>query len=379
MKIGFAGRWSPLDKKSWSGTYYYTYQELAKHHDVETFLFKWPFHVREWLILKKQYGKLFLRKNVAVEFLTGYARYFSKCLDEAVKDKNLDAIFVPAAPQLIAYSKTKVPIIFLTDATFQQIQGYYHSYRNLATFSLKQGIEMDKRGFQKAIHCILASQWCKNSAVKDYGLNPEQVTVAPLGANLDHIPTRDEIILTKKDNICRLLFLGVEWERKGGQIAYDAFLALQTMGIPVQITIIGCVPPFEVNNKDVTVIPFLDKHDALQSEQLYQHLKNASFLLLPTRAECAGVVFCEASAYAVPSISTDTGGVGTYIANGVNGFMLPIEENGAAYAEKIAAVFNDDAAFEGLRRSSRKRFEEILNWEHWGRQFETILEKITRI
>ena len=377
MKIGFAGRWSPLDKKSWSGTYYYTYQELKKHHEVETLLFKWPFYVREWLILKKQYGKLFLKKNVAVEFLSGYAKYFSKCLDEAVKGKNLDAIFVPAAPQLIAYTKTTIPIIFLTDATFQQIQGYYHSYRNLAPFSLKQGIDSDKKGFQKAAHCMLASEWCKQSAIKDYGLNPAQITVSPLGANLDHVPSRDEILLHKKDGVCRLLFLGVEWERKGGQIAYDTYSALKQMNIPVQLTIIGCVPSFSINDPGVEVIPFLDKHDPAQSEKLYQYLKESSFLLLPTRAECAGVVFCEASAYGVPSITTNTGGVGTYVKNNVNGFMLNMDENGSAYAIKIASVFNNNAAYEALRRTSRQRFEEELNWEHWGMQFEAILKNVT--
>ena len=25
MKVGFAGRWSPLDKSAWSGTYFYSY------------------------------------------------------------------------------------------------------------------------------------------------------------------------------------------------------------------------------------------------------------------------------------------------------------------------------------------------------------------
>lgn len=377
MKIGFAGRWSAMDKRSWSGTYYYTWNELCKRHEVETFCFKWPWHVREWLILKKQYGKLFLKKNVAVEFLHGYAKHFSKRLDDAVKGKHFDALFVPAAPQLIAYAKTDIPIIFTTDATFQQIQTYYHSYRNLAGFSLKQGVAMDKKGFQKAAHCLLASDWCKNSAVNDYGLNPANITVAPLGANLDHEPGRDDIYFQKKDEVCRLLFLGVEWERKGGQLAYDAFLALKKMNIPVMLTIIGCVPPFTISDQEVTVIPFLDKHDAEQSEQLYNHLKNASFLLLPTRAECAGVVFCEASAYGVPSITTNTGGVSTYVKNGENGFMLKMEEDGTAYAEKIASVFSNTSLYENLRRSSRECFEKELNWEAWGMQFERILSAIT--
>jgi hypothetical protein len=45
MKIGFAGRWSPLDKKSWSGTYYFSYNEIKKYGEVEIFHFPYP----KWL------------------------------------------------------------------------------------------------------------------------------------------------------------------------------------------------------------------------------------------------------------------------------------------------------------------------------------------
>jgi glycosyltransferase involved in cell wall biosynthesis len=377
MKIGFAGRWNPLDKKSWSGTCYYTYRQIQQHHQVEPFQFQWPFYMREWLILKKQYGKLLLKKNVAVEFLTGYAQYFSRALDKAVKGKGLDALFVPAAPQLIAFAKTDIPIIFLTDASFQQIQGYYQSFQNMAGFSLRQGVDLDRRAFRKAAHCLLASGWCRQSAIADYGVPPENITVAPLGANLDIIPGREDIYLSAKDDVCDLLFIGVEWERKGGQIALDAFAALQKMGINSRLTIIGCVPPFTISDPNITVIAFLDKHDAQQSQQLYTHLKNADFLLLPTRAEAAGLVFSEASAYGVPSISTHTGGVPTYVQEGVNGYTLPLTETGGAYAQKIASLFTDKAHYEALRHSSRQRFETELNWGAWGDAFNGVLKKVT--
>ena len=42
MKIGFAGRWNPLDKKSWSGTYFYMHQQLQQKGTVEIFHFEYP-------------------------------------------------------------------------------------------------------------------------------------------------------------------------------------------------------------------------------------------------------------------------------------------------------------------------------------------------
>ena len=97
---------------------------------------------------------------------------------------------------------------------------------------------------------------------------------------------------------------------------------------------------------------------------------------MPTRAECAGIVFCEASAFGVPSITTNTGGVSTNVQDGINGFALPPEATATDYAEKIEELFFDDAAYRQLIKNSRKKFEEELNWEHWGKTFYGIAQKI---
>ena len=123
-QIGFAGRWDPLDKTAWSGTYFHSYTAIKKYYPVETFYYKWPWHVRERLILHKQFQKLG-NKKAAVEFLKGYAKHFSKQLERELLKRKVDMLFVPSAPQLIAYCKTDLPVVYLTDATFFQLQGYY--------------------------------------------------------------------------------------------------------------------------------------------------------------------------------------------------------------------------------------------------------------
>jgi glycosyltransferase involved in cell wall biosynthesis len=374
MKVGFAGRWSPLEKSSWSGTYFHAYHAIKKSAAVETFQYKWPWYVREQLIFHKQIQKL-KHKKVAVEFLKGYAKWFSRQLEKDLLTSKVDVLFVPAAPQLIAYCNTTAPVVFMTDATFKQIQGYYNSFDNLATYNLAQGIELDKRAFENAAHCMLASSWTKQSAINDYGIPENKITVVPLGANLDIIPGKGDL-KKEKNKICQLLFLGVEWERKGGQIALDTFYQLQKDGVPVQLTIIGCVPPVAITDANITVIPFINKHNKEEAAQLYNIFCNSDFLLLPTRAECAGVVFCEASAFGIPSITTNTGGVSSYVQDGINGFALPLVAGATDYAQKIAAIFSDDILYQQLCITSRIKYEKELNWDSWGKAFFSIAEKI---
>lgn len=371
MKIGFAGRWSPHDKKAWSGTYYSSFRQISRYYEVQPFHYKWPFYVREYLLLHKQIQKL-KGKKTAVEFLRGYAKYFSKQLEKDLLKNKVDVIFSPGATQLLAYCNTSIPIIYMTDATFQQLQSYYDSFANLAAYNVSQGIALDKSTFTKAAHCMLASDWASASAINDYGIAANKITVAPLGPNIDLLPAENEIEKTWGSR-CHLLFLGVEWERKGGQIALDTFYALRKNNTDATLTIIGCVPPFDIEDKNITVIPFLNRDIAAEAQQLSDIIKRSHFLLLPTRAECAGVVFCEAGAYGMPSITTNTGGVPSYVQNGVTGITLPLEAGGELYARKIMEIYSNEIIYRQFCSSSRQRFNQVLNWDAWGETFKHIV------
>jgi glycosyltransferase involved in cell wall biosynthesis len=283
-------------------------------------------------------------------------------------------LFVSASPQMIAYVETDIPVIYMTDATFQQLQGYYPSFSNLANYNIRQGIELDKKAFQKAAHCMLASEWNKNSAITDYGINQEKISVIPCGANLDKIPAAADLYNPATDP-CRLLFLGVEWDRKGGDIALETFQWLKQKGVHVHLHIIGCVPPVNIAvEKHITVIPFLDKKNEEDVKKLQSILLQTHFLLLPTRAECAGVVFSEASAFGIPAITTDTGGVTTYVRSGMNGYALPYSAKGQEYAQQIKEILDSPIKFEVLKKRSRAYYEMNLSWDLWGQQFSRIAE-----
>src|SRR5258708_1124433 len=106
MKIGFASRLNPLDKRSWSGTTHYTYQQIKKNYEVEIFNFKWKWAVGEWVNMQKSLNRKLFKKQTAVEFLKSYAKYFSRQLQNELKKRPVDILFVSASSQLIAYLET---------------------------------------------------------------------------------------------------------------------------------------------------------------------------------------------------------------------------------------------------------------------------------
>src|SRR5581483_5051131 len=175
---------------------------------------------------------------------------------------------------------------------------------------------------------------------------------------------------------CRLLFIGTNWERKGGPIAYETLLKLEEMGIQATLTVCGSVPPAHISHERMTVIPFPDKNDEQQRKMLEQLYIDADFLLFPTRNDCYGIVVCEASAYGLPVLASATGGVPGVVREGENGFLLPYEADGAAYAALIAEVYADDRRYAELVRSSRVTFDTLLNWDAWGNAVKSLIAEM---
>ena len=198
----------------------------------------------------------------------------------------------------------------------------------------------------------------------------------PFGANLEHPPSRETVLARKRSGRCRLLFLGVDWQRKGGEIAFETLMKLEERGVQAELIVVGCTPPQGFSHERLKVIPYLNKRDEKQRQELEDLFQTSDFLFLPTRSECYGMVFCEASAYGLPVISTDTGGVSGAVRDGENGFLLPPSAGGAEYAELIARVYGDEAGYAELVGSSRAAFEASLNWDSWGRTVKKLMDEM---
>ena len=139
--------------------------------------------------------------------------------------------------------------------------------------------------------------------------------------------------------------MGTNWERKGGDIAYETLLKLEEMGIQAELIVCGSMPPPGIAHERMTVIPYLDKNDERQAREIEELYTMSDFLILPTRADCAPNVFKEANAFGLPVITTDTGGVADVVRDGENGLLVRPGDS-EALAAAISRFFADD----GLRR-----------------------------
>ncbi len=367
LKIAFLTSLDPQDKRSWSGSLYYMTRALQKHcGDV---FYVGPMNAPIEILIGKimhRSTRLFFRKNFMYFHSALVAKRYAKIAAQRLARQSFDVIVTPAAATEIAFLKTDVPIVLIKDATYPLLHNYYPIFSNLHQRSFNELTLNEDLALKKARVLLYSSTWAARSAIEDYGADPAKIHVVPFGANLDEIPPREVVLAREKSERCRLLFLGVDWVRKGGDIAYETLLKLEEIGIEAELIVCGTTPPPGIAHERMKVIPFLDKNDEQQARAIEKLYATSDFLILPTRADCVPNVFREANAFGVPIITTDTGGVADAVRDGENGYVLPFEAQGKAYARVIAELYQDDQRYAEMVRASRAAFDERLNWDAWG-------------
>ena len=376
LRIAFLTQLDPLDKRSWSSGLYYMGQALERHCGDVTYLgplrsFKPAFLSR----VRAKSSHMLLRRRYMHWTSVAAARQYALEVTQKLAGQAFDVVVSGVGGTGIPYVQTNIPIVLVNDCTLPQLLDYYPSYTHLSKRTISDIYTIEQQLYKKVRAVIMSSAWAARSAIEEFQARPEHVYVVPFGVNLDAIPSREIINARKPSGTCRLLFIGVEWERKGGDIAYETLLTLEEMGIESELIICGVVPPAGIAHPRMIVIPLRDKNDERQLREIENLYAMADFLIQPTRADCTPFAFSEANAFGLPVITTDTGGIATVIRNGENGYMLSLAARGDEYADLIANIYQDEQHYLRLVQSSRAAFEERLNWDVWGCSVHDILLK----
>ncbi|UCG34725.1 MAG: glycosyltransferase family 4 protein [Candidatus Omnitrophota bacterium] len=307
--------------------------------------------------------------------LKNYARQISQKLHYL----NSDIIFSPENVGTLSYLECKQPIVMWTDAPKAAMIDYYPSYYNLCDETTRDIFEMEKLAFNRCKLLIFSSNWGAKKAADIYKIDSSKIKVIPAGANIDYQRGEEEvsaIINSRSTDVCRLLFLGADWLRKGGDIAVAVAEELNKKGLPVELTIVGSKPiTSEPLPSFVKSVGFLNKTTKEGREKLESLLKESHFLILPSRAEAYGIVLPEANSYGVPCLTTNAGGIPTIVKDGLNGKIFSTDANTGEYCSYVSDLFSDFSRYKQLALSSFNEFKTRFDWSAVGETLKNLLNE----
>jgi glycosyltransferase involved in cell wall biosynthesis len=219
---------------------------------------------------------------------------------------------VPAALN----GRVKHPYMIATDITPLQYDrmgaGYGHQADRLPWVRWAKNY-LNQRILRNAAVLLPWSSWAGDSLIKDYGVDPARVVVLPPGVDLDvWCPGT-----ASKTSPFRILFVGGDFERKGGNDLLHAFQEIPGSGT-------GQFELALVTRSPVQPVPGVKVYSDLSpnSPDLIRLYQSSHLFVLPSHAEAFGIAAVEASAAGLPVIAAKVGGLADIVVDGLTGFQI---------------------------------------------------------
>jgi glycosyltransferase involved in cell wall biosynthesis len=379
MKAAYVTTYDARDVSNWSGIGRYVGDALSRAGVELTYLGPLEFHEPAQAKLRRRVYTKLLRQPYDPERHPDVAKNYARQVDARLKGSEAQCVFsLSTIP--VALCECEQPIAFWGDATFAGLVGLYPGYRKMSEESLRNGNALERAALERCALAIYASDWAAQTALENYTIDPAKVHVVPFGPNrADKAPAEvRQFIESRPASPCRLLFLGVEWERKGGPLALDVAKHLVERGVSAELHIAGCDPPLDSTPPYIVRHGFIDKRDAAGAAKIDALLAASHFLLLPSRAECFGLVYLEASSVGVPSLAADVGGVSSAVRSDRNGRLFSLAAPASEYADYISKVMADAESYRELAYSSYEEYRANLTWDRAATRVRDLLASISR-
>jgi len=369
VKIACISNYDALDPHAFGGRVYYHLQAIRRINPAMHFIGPLSYlKYAPMLYMKRAVYSKIQKKRYAQWRDRRLVMDLSRQISRRISKLDAEIILSPESPasQPFAYLEAKQPIVMWTDTSFA---GYLDLVQpdRWCKETLRDGIENERAALGRAGRVIFYSEWAAELARRYYDLTPEKVRVVPSGPAFDDsqaitFEEAKQIVRARPRDRCRLLFVGGDWERKGGATVLEVARRLNAAGLATEAVVVGCEPPpDEPLPEFLRVSGYISRANKDGEAKLNQLFRTSHFMLLPSRSDCSPLVLVEANAWALPSIATDVGGIPEIVRSGVNGVTFATSADPDQYCAYIEALFTNYDRYEQLALSAFSEFQTRLN------------------
>ncbi|HBK07689.1 MAG TPA: hypothetical protein DDZ81_17860 [Acetobacteraceae bacterium] len=343
------------------------HEQLSVHfpdHDIEVF------DVKEYV--KQRYGVAAL--NLLIEMMTYgpsvltdraqlHAFFFKTPFIFRLLSAAITRIFAPRAREFDFSIQTQGifsgripgrPHLIYTDYTFMDNLIEPEPDRRL--FRSKTYLRCESALFRQADGIATTGSFVERTLVEHYGCDQSRVRTVHIGANVDIVPSKTTVGRYATNHI---LFVGVEWKRKGGPALVEAFIEVARKFPDARLTIVGCSP--DVSHPQIAVVGQVPR------DLVAPYFEAASVFCLPSIIEPLGIAVIEASLFRLPVIATQIRGFLETVTDGETGILIPPNDT-AALAAAMRHLFLNPSLGQQMGLAGFERNRTRFDWNQVGKQ-----------
>jgi glycosyltransferase involved in cell wall biosynthesis len=232
---------------------------------------------------------------------------------------------------------------------------------------------LERLVFHRAAAVVTFSRWAARSIVADHGLDPKRVHVIPPGIDLADFPV---LAMRERGGHAaaprRVLFVGGEFERKGGPLLVEAFLARFGSDESVELHLV-------TNAATIASHPRIFIHEGIvaYSPAWHELYRAADLFVMPTKRDQSPIVFLEAMAAGLPVITTPVGSATEVVIDGETGYIVA-QNDALALQDRMARLLDDPGLRARFGAAGRAHLEASFEAEANARVLERLLHEVAR-
>jgi glycosyltransferase involved in cell wall biosynthesis len=272
---------------------------------------------------------------------------------KAMLERKADIVlFNTQVPAVLAGSALHhIPYLVCTDITpiqYDRMGRYYNHQEDKNGFISQYKYWRNREVFKGAQRVLPWSTWNRLSLEKDYGVSPRDIEVIPPGVDIKRWSPGSRF----GEKPVKILFVGGDLYRKGGQTLLEAFRVLPK-GLAELILVTRSAVAAETG-----IIVYNDMKP--NSPELINLYRSCDIFVLPTFAEAFGIAAIEACAVGLPVIATRVGGLPDIVKEGQTGFLIEPKDS-ADLSEKIKLLVEDLVLRERFGAAARVHAENCFD------------------
>lgn len=207
-----------------------------------------------------------------------------------------------------------------------------------------------RRIFKRIDYFLARTEKVRSSLINDYGVDAARI-------ELTYMPIEEQ---TKGDAIStgdpiRLLFVGADFERKGGNFLAELFD--EELAESAELTIVSDDPKFSVfeGRPGARVLP------SMAHEDLIKLMQGSDLLLFPSYRDALGLVICEAIASGMAVMTRDCGAQKELVNDNFNGRLMIYASSVDEWKSALKAALSDRQVLQQWKANARIAHKELLD------------------
>ena len=325
----FVCKWNKIRKKTWSGTCFSLYKALQSHYTLIDVNLRIPFLIR----LLKKLHIISRSEPLQIEINLFRLLHFRLFPQNKLKNKIFQfADFVPDKKWTNTFIYQDLCMTYVNHLEQQNPLAFQLSGFKVASRSeRKRRSYAEQKYYTQCKGIFTMGHWLAQYLIENMGINPEKVHHVGGGININPALIKEEN--QREGN--KILFIGRDFYRKGGDLVYDAFCYLHQRNPNIELHVAG--PSKNPIRQPINKYYFWGD---IPSEQLADLFNKCDIFCMPSHFEAYGLVFIEALTFGLPCIGRKEYEMPYFIEDGETGYLIE-KDDPLLLAQKMENLLND--------------------------------------